>query len=156
MASHRYASAETIAAVAQASQDAQLGTIDSLDTKTSAILGLDGVILTLLFTSTAAHSHWNTLFSVGAASLGAATLPFLAALVPRKYHRNPNVIALAPSPYMESPPEETNRLIALSIARALALNQTILRWKVRAMLAGVFLTALGIAATAAGLLYSVT
>jgi hypothetical protein len=64
-----YASAEPIAALAREAQQAQLGSIDALDTKASALLALDGLILTLLFTSEVARSHWNLMLSIGAGAL---------------------------------------------------------------------------------------
>lgn len=150
-----YPGAEAVASVAREAQAAQLGTIDALDTKASAIAAFDGLLLTLLFTSGESRSHWNVLLTAGAASLAASVLPLLIGLLPRRYMHNPNVIALAGA-FLTRPAEEANRLIALSIARAIAHNQNILRWKVQAMRIGLELAALGIAFTAAGLIYSVT
>lgn len=130
MAAVKYPSAETIAAIAREAQDAQIGSIDALDTKAGALLALDGLVLTLLFTSEVARSHWNVMLSMGAAALGASTLALLTSLAVREYQRNPNVIAFAPI-YVDQPADATNRVIALSIARALAHNQDILKWKVQ-------------------------
>ena len=94
VATTQYPSAETIAQLALQAQQAQWDYVNSLDNKASGLLALDGLILTLLFTSGVTRSQWNLMLSIGAAALGAATLLLLAALAARGLERNPNVIAL--------------------------------------------------------------
>jgi hypothetical protein len=147
-------SAHFIADLARESQARQLANIDSLDGKAATLVGFAGVVLGLVFTSSAATEHWNHGLTLGAVVLAVAILFLFVALVPRRYRMNPSPIGLA-ARYMDRKPDETAEAVVESINRAILYNIPIRRWKLRMLLGGAFLLALGLIIMSASLVYTV-
>jgi hypothetical protein len=146
-------SAQFIAEVAREAQLRQLASIDSLDGKAATLVGFAGVVLGLIFTSSEATDHWNHGLTVGALTLTLAIVVLLVLLLPRRYKTNPSPVALA-ARYMEEQPQETAKAIVESINRGIVYNANILRWKVRALLAGSALIVLGLTIMSVSLIYT--
>ena len=136
-------------------QQTQLSSIDTLDTKASGMLGFAGLVLTILFSSETVRTHWTWALTAGVAALGASVGPLVAALWPRTYRYNPNLVAYVDG-FMTADPEEANRLAAESIAQGYVENQNTISAKAGWMTWGMVLLGVGVAFTSAGLIYSVT
>jgi hypothetical protein len=147
-------SAQLIADLAREAQLRQLANIDSLDGKAATLVGFAGVVLGLIFTSSAATEHWNHGLSVGASVTAIAIIFLLFSLLPRRYKMNPSPIALAAS-YMGRKPEETAEAVVESINRAILYNIPIRRLKLRLLLVGASLVAVGLLIMSASLIYTV-
>jgi len=154
MVARRHASAAVIADLARQKQEGQLQAIESLDAKASTLVGFAGVVLGLVFTSPAT-SHWNDGLTAGVSAILLAILALGIALLPRRYKRNPNVLALRRR-YLDSDPETTHLAIIDSIQAALVDNADTVRWKVRALRVGTLFAIVGILVMSASLIYSVT
>jgi hypothetical protein len=150
----RHPSAATIAELALQKLDGQLQSIESLDGKASTLIGFSGVVLGLVFTSSASD-NWTDGITVGIGLILAAILALGVALLPRRYKTNPNILALR-NRYLDDEPDLTNLAIIDSIQIALVYNADITVWKVRAIRLGTFLAIVGILVTSASLIYSVT
>jgi hypothetical protein len=150
----RHASASVIADLARQKQEGQLQAIDSLDAKASTLIGFSGVVLGLIFTSPAVD-HWNWGLTVGVGGILLAIFALGVVLLPRRYARNPNVLALR-SRYLDSDPASTNLAIIDSIQVALAYNADVTKWKVFALRVGTILAIVGILVMSVSLVYSVT
>lgn len=146
-------SAHLIAELAREAQLRQLGSIDSLDGKAATLLGFAGVVLGLIFTSTAATDHWNLGLTVGASVVALAIVVLLVALLPRRYKTNPNPVTLA-ARYIGQPPETTAEAVVESINRAILYNANIQRWKVRTLRLGATLVVLGLTVISVSLTYT--
>jgi uncharacterized membrane protein HdeD (DUF308 family) len=131
----------------------QLGSIESLDGKAATLLGFAGVVLGLVFTSSAATDHWNLGLTVGAFLITLAILVYLVALLPRRYKTNPSPITLAR--YMNRDPDQTAQAVVESINRAILYNADIQRWKARALRIGAILVVLGLMIMSLSLIYTV-
>ena len=150
----QHPSAATIAELARHAQDSQVASIQSLDGKAATLIGFSGVVLGLVFTSSAAD-RWNVALTVGVSLILAGITALTGALLPRRYKRNPNILALR-ARYLDSDPAMTHVAVIDSIQSALAYNADINRWKVRALRLGTLLAIAGILVMSAGLIYSVT
>jgi hypothetical protein len=147
-------SAQLIADLAREAQLRQLNGIDSLDAKSSTLLGFAGVILGLVFTSSTATEHWSHGLSLGAASMVAAIMSLLLSLLPRKFKANPSPLALA-ARYMNQQPSDTAAAVVESINRAILFNANIQRWKIRTLQIGAFLATVGLVVMSVSLIYTV-
>lgn len=141
-------SAGVILDLAREKQAAVRQTAAALDTKATALIGLAGVVLGLLFGSDTAVEHWNWVFSGGAALLGLALVPLGIALFPRGYRANPD-ISLLLDRYAGRPTADTEWIAAKSIERAISANTRIVRSKARAVRIGSILVAAAILVVAA-------
>jgi hypothetical protein len=148
-----YPSAHAIAELAREAQLQQLQSLDSLDTKAASLIGLAGVLLGLIFTSSIATTRWSILLSIGAGLIGASILCLLLVLVPRSARFNPNILALAPA-YMTEQVEETYRVTTASIEQALLFNANLSRWKGRWLRLGIFVAVSGLALITIGLIHA--
>jgi hypothetical protein len=148
-----YPSAQAIAELAREAQLQQLQGLDSLETKAASLIGLAGVLLGLIFTSSIATSRWSSLLSVGAGLVGASILCLLLVLVPRSARFNPNIVALAPT-YMKEPVEETYRVTVASIEQALLFNANLGRWKAWTLRLGLVVAVTGLVLITIGLIYA--
>ena len=150
----KHPSAETIADLARHKQEGQLQAIELLDAKASTLIGFGGVVLGLVFTSPATD-HWNLGLSIGVVILLLAIVALGIVLLPRRYKRNPNILALREQ-YLDSDPAITHLAIIDSIQRALVYNADTTQWKVRTLRSGTLLAIVGILVTSTSLIYSVT
>jgi hypothetical protein len=148
-----YPSAQAIAELAREAQLQQLQALDSLDTKAASLIGLSGVLLGLIFTSSVATSRWSILLSIGAGLIGASILCLLLVLLPRNARFNPNIIALAPA-YSAEPVEETYRVTTASIEQALLFNANLSRWKGWTLRAGIIIAVSGLVLITIGMIYA--
>jgi hypothetical protein len=148
-----YPSAQAIAELAREAQLQQLQALDSLDTKAASLIGLSGVLLGLIFTSTIATNRWSMLLSIGAGLIGASILCLLLVLVPRSARFNPNIVALAPA-YLTEPVEETYRVTTASIEQALLFNANLSRYKGRTLRVGIVIAVSGLALITIGMIYA--
>jgi hypothetical protein len=92
-----YPSAKAIAELAREAQLQQLQGLDSLDTKSASLIGLSGVLLGLIFTSSVAIDRWSLSLSIGAGLIGVSIVFLALGLLPRTSRFNPNILALAPA-----------------------------------------------------------
>lgn len=148
-----YPSAQAIAELAREAQLQQLQSLDSLDTKAASLIGLAGVLLGLIFTSSIATSAWSLILSIGAGLVGVSIFCLLLVLLPRSARFNPNIVALAPA-YISEPVEETYRVTTASIEQALLFNANLSKWKGFLLRLGIFIAVLGLALITIGLIYA--
>jgi hypothetical protein len=146
-----YPSARLIAELAREAQLQQLQSLDSLDTKATSILGLAGVLLGLVFTSSVAVDRWSLVLTIGAGFIGASIVLFALAIAPRRYRFNPNISALAPA-YMGEPEDETYRITIASIENAILHNANNARRKVNFLRLGFALVVVGLLLVTIGLI----
>ena len=150
-----YSSARFIAELAREVQLQQLQSLDSLDGKATSIIGLAGVLLGLIFTSSVAEARWSLVLTIGASFIGVSVALFALAIFPRGYRFNPNISALA-SGYLASPEEDTYRATIDSVERAILHNADLGRRKVNFLRAGIGLVVIGMLLVTVGLIVAAT
>jgi ABC-type Fe3+-siderophore transport system permease subunit len=153
--SPNYPSAQVIAELAREAQLQQLQSLEALDTKAATLIGFAGVLLGLVFSSSIATDHWNTALTIGVIVLAIGIGGLLVLLLPRRYHYNPNIVALTRG-YLDHPAEETLKVTTESIEQALVYNADILKWKVRLLTVFAALAVGAILLLAGSLLYAVS
>jgi hypothetical protein len=148
-----YPSAKAIAELAREAQLQQLQGLDSLDTKSASLIGLSGVLLGLIFTSSVATDRWSLALSIGAGLIGVSIVFLALGLLPRTSRFNPNILALAPA-YMGKSEEETYYVTTASIEQALVHNANLTKWKANLLRMGISLAVVGLVFITGGLIYA--
>jgi hypothetical protein len=82
-----------IVELAREVQQAQIGAMESLDTKAANLIAFAGIVVALIFSSNFVEAHWTAVLAVGTGLLAFSVLP-LVYVLGRSFSFDPNIAAL--------------------------------------------------------------